>query len=125
MHVLKYVTTLESEISGKIQERFPPLTHRNAFHLFYEGQIPNVSYLLVDGFIKVYKKKKLIKELHKGSLVGLFELVKDKSARYMAQLSPKSKVCVLERSEILNILKNPEDPQHEMFKCILEDKLDS
>lgn len=69
--------------------------------LFYEGQVPIVAYLLVDGSIVLFKKKKIKNILKAGSLVGLNELLSNSPSKLSAQVSADSILCFLDKSTML------------------------
>ena len=58
MKNIKFIE-LDSDLLEKIHQYFPSKTYKTQSHLFYEGQIPISGYLILDGFIKITKKKKI------------------------------------------------------------------
>lgn len=69
--------------------------------LFYEGQVPIVAYLLIDGSIVLLKKKKIKNILKAGSLIGLNELLSNSPSKLTAQVSADSVLCFLDKSTML------------------------
>ena len=72
--------------------------------LFYEGQIPIVAYLIIDGGIQLIKNKKIKKTLKPGSLIGLSELMTNSPSKLSALVQPESTLCFLDKSTIKEII---------------------
>jgi CRP-like cAMP-binding protein len=84
--------------------------------LYYEGQIPIVAYLLLEGCIQLLKNKKIKKILKPGSLIGLSELMNNTPAKLSAQIQAESTVCYLDRSTIQEIIKDEESDLASLLK---------
>lgn len=78
--------------------------------LFYEGQIPIVAYLLLDGSIHLTKNKKIKKTLKPGSLIGLNELMTNTPARLGAVTQSECTLCFLDKSALLEIGREKNSP---------------
>ncbi|MDO9182754.1 MAG: cyclic nucleotide-binding domain-containing protein [Bacteriovorax sp.] len=72
--------------------------------LFYEGQIPIVAYLLLEGCIQLLKNKKIKHILRPGSLIGLDELMSNSPSKHEAFVHAESTLCFLDKSTILEII---------------------
>ncbi|MDD0853393.1 cyclic nucleotide-binding domain-containing protein [Halobacteriovorax sp. GB3] len=73
--------------------------------LFYEGQIPIVGYLLLDGHVQMLRNKKVKAIISKGTLFGVKELMTNSPSHYSAQILPGTKVCFLDKSSVLEFIE--------------------
>ncbi|MFA6236356.1 MAG: cyclic nucleotide-binding domain-containing protein [Bacteriovorax sp.] len=96
---------LENKIIAEITKFSPLMKFPADAPLFYEGQIPIVAYLLIDGCIHLFKKKKQKKSLKAGSLIGYSEMMNNSPSELTAQIQADSTVCFLDKSTIIEILK--------------------
>jgi CRP-like cAMP-binding protein len=71
--------------------------------LFYEGHVPVVAYIVLSGKVHVTKKKKVVKTLCAGSLIGIKLLLNHTPSIYTAVAEAKSKVLFLDRSTLLEV----------------------
>jgi CRP-like cAMP-binding protein len=97
---------LEKESINEIAKVTPTKKFILNSHLFYEGQIPIVAYLLVEGCIKLMKNKKIKKILKPGSLVGLKELMNNSPSKLSAQVQADSTLCFLDKSTIQEMIQH-------------------
>jgi CRP-like cAMP-binding protein len=95
---------LESDIIAEIKKLSPQKKFSIGSPLFYEGQIPIVAYLLLEGGIHLLKNKKIKKILKPGSLIGLNELMSNSPAKLSALVQAESTLCFLDKSTILEII---------------------
>ena len=95
---------LENKDIVEIKKLSPQKKYSTCSPLFYEGQIPIVAYLLIDGCIQLLKNKKIKKILKPGSLIGLNELMTNTPSKLAAMVQPESTLCFLDKSTILEIL---------------------
>jgi CRP-like cAMP-binding protein len=94
-----------------ILDHVQPRDYGTMTEVIYEGQIPNVGYLIVDGTIDLYKRKKPFKALGVGQLIGVGELMNNHNFRYTAVIHPGTKVCILDRSTIFELLDEFRDDE--------------
>lgn len=99
-NILYLDTKTIDEISSHTQSHTYPLQ----IELYYEGQVPIVGYLLIEGHIQLIKNKKVKSILSKGTLLGVHELMTNSPAEYSAQILPNTKVCYLDKSTILEFI---------------------
>lgn len=83
--------------------------------LFYEGQIPFVAYLILDGRVQFSKRRRNKGFTGKGSLIGLRELYFHSPSSITAKVFPETKICYLDRSTILEIIECNNDPEFSTF----------
>ena len=88
--------------------------------LFYEGQIPIVAYLLLDGHILLLRKKKIKIILNPGSLIGLNELMSNSPSTHSAEVQAESTICFLDKSTIMEVI-NKNDSS---LAILFEEELD-
>jgi signal-transduction protein with cAMP-binding, CBS, and nucleotidyltransferase domain len=84
--------------------------------LFYEGQIPVAAILLINGHIQLLKNKKMKIKLSAGSLVGLNELMTNTPVKLEAIVEAESRLCFLDKSTILEIMKYGQKNLADFFK---------
>ncbi len=104
MKSIKFIE-LDADLLEKIQQFFPSKKFKTQSHLFYEGQIPISGYLVLDGSIKISKKKKLKKILSAGSLIGVDELIQKKPVEVSAEVFPNTELCFIDKTTLLEIIK--------------------
>lgn len=95
---------LESDTITEIKILSPKKKFSISTPLFYEGQIPIVAFLLLEGSIHLLKNKKTKKILRPGSLIGLNELMTNSPAKISAFVQADSVICFLDKSTILEII---------------------
>lgn len=91
-----------------------PRLYQSETEIIYEGQIPHAGYLLVEGEIHFIKRKNVFQKILPGTLFGVTELMNNNPIRFTVKILPGSKVCILDRStvkEILNQLAPHELPE--------------
>ena len=94
-----------------ILDHVEPRLYATMTEIIYEGQIPNVGYLVVDGRIDLIKKKRPQSSLMEGQIFGVGELMRNHPFRYTAIIHPGSKVCILDRSTIKELLEEFKDAE--------------
>ncbi|MBC7537473.1 MAG: cyclic nucleotide-binding domain-containing protein [Bacteriovorax sp.] len=95
---------LENEAIAEIKGLSPQKKYSISSPLFYEGQVPIVAYLLLEGCIQLLKNKKIKKILKPGSLIGLNELMTNSPSKLSAQVQAESTLCFLDKSTIQEII---------------------
>ena len=117
--IVRGVIKLSSEQVNLLQGRFPPLTYHNPVELFYEGHIPNAVFLIINGKVLLFKRKRCVSELGRGNLLGIEELLHTSQIKFCAKIGPQGQVSVLAKSDIISILHNPEDELHSLITTFL------
>lgn len=95
---------LESKTIAEILKFSPMKKYHIDAPLFYEGQIPIVAFLLIEGCIQLFKNKKQKKNIKAGSLIGYTELMTNCPAELSAKVQAESTICFLDKSTIQEIL---------------------
>ncbi len=106
---LRGIKELSVEQVQLLKERFPPLTYHAPVELFYEGHIPNAVFLIVEGKVLLFKRKKYFHEIGNGKLLGIEELIHKSQIKFCARVKSNSKVSILAKSDLLSILADPSD----------------
>lgn len=96
---------LESSSIREILKFSAQKTYTADSHLYYEGQVPIIAVLLIDGCIQLFKKKKTKKIILSGSLIGFAELMTNTPSATAAMITANSTVCFLDKSAIKEILQ--------------------
>lgn len=80
-------------------------TFSKSTELLYQGHIPMVAFLILEGEIKLFKNKKLKAQVSSGVVIGVKELLSDKASKVSALATENTTVCFLDRSTILSIIQ--------------------
>lgn len=103
----KYFITLTSEQAKYFSYYSDEYVFNTETQIVYSGQIPMASYLLLEGQITLKDaQKRTIRTCGPNTLLGFSEIYNNMSYKYTAQISPNSKVLILDRSTIKEIQKN-------------------
>lgn len=81
-----------------------PRLYQTETEIIYEGHVPSAGYLILEGNAKLVKKKKIKQTLQPGSLFGIHELLNKVPLSYNVKISPNSKVCILDKSTVRELL---------------------
>ncbi len=85
--------------------------------LFYEGQIPIVGYIIVDGEVSLSRNKKIKNILKKGFIFGVRELFHNGKVSMEAKVSTMAQIIFIDRSMLHEIL----DEKHgEQLKTLFQ-----
>jgi len=98
---------LESELLSHVIEISHTKKYSTESPLFYEGQIPVVAYLIVDGAIQLLKKKKIKYTIKAGNIIGIDELLKNIPSKLSAKALAETTLCFLDKSTLKEILNDP------------------
>lgn len=96
---------IENEFISEIKKFSQETKFSKSSTLYYEGQIPIVAYLLIEGSIHLLKNNKIKKILKPGTLIGLNELMTNSPSKLSAQVEAESVLCFLDKSTLFEIIK--------------------
>lgn len=96
------------------------VTFPEDFTLVYENQIPNTGVALVDGNLYLTKKSKIFETVKPGTVLGLTEVLDAIPVKLGCRIEKNSKVLLFGKSEILEILRDPEHEFFSLFKKFFE-----
>ena len=86
-----------------LKSQFEVMTFAHDFQMVFENQIPQVALVLLNGNIHLKSRKKTIKILDPGILVGAFHLLHNHPVVFGCEISAKSEVILIHKSELLEI----------------------
>lgn len=107
---------LEKADITEVKKISPPKKFFINSPLFYEGQVPVVAYLLLNGCIQLLKNNKVKKVLKPGSLIGLNELMTNSPSKLGAEVKAESTLCFLDKSTILEVIEEENSALADLFK---------
>lgn len=114
------INMLEDKYIEKLKVLSPPRVHNTESELIYEGHSPTAGYLLVEGVIHFSKRKQIVQTAKPGSLFGVVEVINHTPIKYTVRIQPGSKVCILDKSTIKEVLQNIEENDlPEVFKNLV------
>lgn len=115
------------QISDETAKKLIKYGHVHTFpvesDLFYEGQVPFVAYLIVEGNVHFTKKRRNKGTATAGSLIGFKELYFHTPSTIAARVFPGTKVCYLDRSAILEIMESVETEDDPSFSNFFKEQL--
>ena len=86
-----------------LKKHFDVMTFEHDYQMVFENQIPQVAMVLLNGHFHLKTKKKIIKILDPGILVGTFHLVNDHPVVFGCEIKARSEVIMIHKSELLKI----------------------
>jgi CRP-like cAMP-binding protein len=89
-----------------LQSFTEPRLYNTTEELIYEGQTPHAGYLLVEGEIHFIKRKSVFQKILPGTLFGVTELMNHTPIKFTVRILPGSKVCILDKSTVKEILES-------------------
>lgn len=113
---------LEPAIIERLTSYAPPLIYTVDQEIHYEGHIPIVGYLLIDGQIKLTKNDRLKLVLEAGHLFGLPELMSGAPFDFTAKITRQSQICYLDRSTVLEIMDGEDQLSRQFLGSVLCDQ---
>lgn len=100
--VIEHIDPFNLQLLQKFSD---PCLYQSETELIYEGQIPFAGYLLLEGEIQFIKRKTIFQKILPGTLFGVSELMENRPLKFTVKILPGSKVCILDRSTVKEILK--------------------
>ena len=116
--VNEMVTTIDCNVLDHLIDKGEIVTYTVMADLFYEGQIPVVAYLIIEGHVHLLNGKKVIKTISGGHLVGAKELMTNTLAKASAKIMPQTKVCFLSKSDLLEIIEENNELSEQLDQLI-------
>ena len=113
---------LQPSVIKSLKSYAPPLVYSIDQEIHYEGHIPIVGYLILDGQIKLTKNDRLKLVLEAGHLFGLTELMNRMPFDFTAKVSKQSRICYLDRSTILEIMESEDQLSRQFLDSVLCDQ---
>lgn len=114
------VDILPEKYLDNLLKHCPVSTYQTETEIIYEGHMPNAGYLLIEGEINFLKRKRIIHTIGPGTLFGVCELMDKSKIQYTVKISKNSKVCILDKSTVKELLeKLSEDELPHIFKSLV------
>ncbi len=114
------ILILEKSVIDEITSHTNIHTYQLQLNLYYEGQIPIVGYLLLEGHIQLLRNKRVKSVLSKGTLFGVHELMTNTPIQHCAEVLPNSKICFLDKSTILEFVnEHRKEEIRDLFKKLI------
>ena len=99
------INKLEKAYIDKLILASPPRVYNAESELIYEGHVPTAGYLLIEGEVHFLKRKRVVQTAKEGALFGVSELMNNYPVKYTVRIQPNSKVCILDKSTIKELIK--------------------
>lgn len=103
---IKNAIKVSREIIEEIKEHCSVKIYNAKSTLFYEGQVPIVAFLVVDGTVNLLKNRKIKSTVRQGCIVGVNELLNNLPYHFEAQIPPHTSLCFLDKSTLKEILSH-------------------
>ena len=104
-----------SELKKIVQQR----RYKRDADIIYKGHVPHCGFLLLEGEITLRLSKTKILTLNKCSLIGIRELMNAEPFKFDAYIKSDSKVYILDRSTVNELLKS----ENEKLKALFFDEV--
>ena len=107
--IIKKILKIDKISIHKLQKMCRVQTLEKPTSLFYQGHIPIVAFLVIEGGINLYKNKKLKSTIVPGEIIGLKELTTDTPSKVAAESLEHTTICCLDKSTIKEILESGDE----------------
>ena len=117
-----------SSLKGQASENLQKISHLRKFKkgdiIFYEGDIPEFIYYVVNGVVKVFKtnfnngKDMTLNYILPGSFVGEFAAIKDIPFPISAEMETDGEILLIEKKPFFNMLKENFELEWEFMKYL-------
>ncbi|MEX0798214.1 MAG: cyclic nucleotide-binding domain-containing protein [Bacteriovoracaceae bacterium] len=91
-----------------LEAHCPPRTFLAPEALVYSGQVPQAGYVLLEGKITFDSRNKTFETVPKNSMICVKELLSNSPVPRTIQIHPNSKVLILDKSSVLEMLRSPQ-----------------
>ncbi len=118
--VVKTIIKLEKKQIEKLKQICRIQTLVNPTPLFYQGHVPMVAYLVLDGAVNLTKNKKLKTIVRSGGVIGAKELITHSPSTVTAEAHSNTTVCYLDRSTVQDIMNNGDPELSHLFQEYFE-----
>lgn len=103
-----------------LQENFELFIFGNDFNLVYQNQVPTMAFLLIEGQINLYKRKKKVGQIEPGTLIGMPELLSNHTIGFDCFVL-KNSICILISKSALLENKRKNKHVHGLINQLLRD----
>jgi CRP-like cAMP-binding protein len=105
-----------------LKKQFQSFHFNNDFDLVYEAHVPNTGIILLDGELKLLKKKKVSSTVKPGSLLGVYEMMNNEPVKNGCKVIGNSELIMLQKSDILEAMEDKESDLYAIIKESLNEK---
>jgi CRP-like cAMP-binding protein len=114
--VIKTLIKLDKKTTEKLKAVCRVQQFTSPTPLFYQGHVPMVAYLVIDGSVNLLKNKKIKQTVKAGGVIGVKELLERTPSSVTAETSPNTTICYLDHStvkdsELSSFFENLSEPQ--------------
>jgi hypothetical protein len=104
------IITLNNGLIQCLKLIVPPREYKLEAYLYYEGHVPHVGFLVVDGEVIAEKRNKEIQSFSTGSLIGVGQMMEKKAIDCSFKIGPGTHVCIIDRSTVLELAQGQGHP---------------
>jgi CRP-like cAMP-binding protein len=101
-----------------LKKKFQSLKFNNDFNLVYESQVPNTGFVLLNGELEIFKKKKVFSTVKPGNMLGVYELLNNAPVDHGCKVMGNSELIMIQKSDILAAL---DDKNSELYDILTKD----
>ncbi len=109
------VTKVSTKIINDLEKISSCRQYKKGANIIYKGHIPHCGFLLIEGEITLTHSKSKITIVHEGSLIGIKELMNSSPFQFNASIKPESRVYILDKSTVNEILGGVNTTLREIF----------
>ena len=109
----------QSLVNYLVKSEFQMIEVRYESTIIYEGHTPHAGYLLLEGEAILCKRNRPLQKLQNRSLIGVEELLGHKAFKWDLRLKPGSKLLVLDKSTVKEILENQQHEAHQYLSSLI------
>ena len=118
----KKIIKLSSKEIKSLKRKFSSLKFKATFDLIYETQIPNSGILLLDGELKLLKRKKVSSTISPGHIIGIYEMMNNEPAKNGCIVMENSELIMLHKTDIMEALSDKNSDLYGIIKDTLSDQ---
>lgn len=104
-----------------LTSQYEVLTFGHDFDLVYENQIPVTGIALIEGKIEFIKRSKPFFQIAESCILGIQDLMNGTPIKHGCRIKGNSKIVLIGKSEILDILKNQKS---KLFNLVKDSKIE-
>ncbi len=103
---------LTSNELGQLSQELGPVHFSHDFNFSYQKQIPQAGIVLLEGEIQLLKNNRIQETISPGFMLGIKNLLNEIPLKSGLFILKESKVIILNKTQILEGLKNPSSKLH-------------
>lgn len=100
-----------------LKKEFEVFTFSSDTEIFNEEHIPLTGIILLDGTLEIFQGNMIIEKVNPPHMEGIVNLVNDLPSNYGCRIKANSKVILIGKSKILDILKNKRSHLFNLLKA--------